>query len=284
MAGDHPITLPLKQGKIATPGIELDFADVSRASTAFKRVVRDMEFDVAELAIITFLMAKALGKPLALLPAVLAGRFQHPFLGYNAARGLLAPSDLAGRKVGIRSYSVTTGTWLRGILAHDHGVDIDKVEWITTDEPHVAEFRDPPNVTRISKDKDMATLLREGAIDAAIIGEGLPKEDWCKPLIADPAAAAKDWEQRNGAMQINHMLVVKQSLLDENPDAVLEVWKAFAESRRVAVEAGAAPLPFGLEANRRNLEVAIQYAFEQKLIPRPMSVDELFTDVTRSLA
>jgi 4,5-dihydroxyphthalate decarboxylase len=284
MVGDHPITLPLKRGEVAPRGVALEMADVAKASGAFKRVVRGMEFDVAELAIATFLIAKAHGKPLALLPAVVAARFQHPFLAYNAARGTLTPEGLAGKKVGIRSYSVTTGSWLRSILWHDHGVHPDSVQWITTDEPHVAEFRDPPNVTRVSNGKDMVAMLRDGEIDAAILGEGLPKEDWCRPLVADPAAAAQDWQRRHCAIQINHMLVVKESLLREHPEAVREIYGAFAQSREIALAAGAAPLPFGFEANRRNLEVAIGCAYEQRLIPQRYTVDELFTDVTRALA
>src|SRR5256886_14854617 len=137
--GDHAVTQAFKRNTSL-----FDFADVKAPATAFKRVVRDMEFDVAELAIVTFLLAKAHGKPLVLLPAVVLGRFQHPYLVYNRARGHLAPSDLAGRRVGIRSYSVTTVTWLRGVLAEEWGVDLDRITWITFEEPHVAEFRDPP--------------------------------------------------------------------------------------------------------------------------------------------
>jgi 4,5-dihydroxyphthalate decarboxylase len=284
MVGDHPITLPFKRGEVAPQGVAVEMANIARAAGAFKRVVRDMEFDVAELAIVTFLIAKAHGKPLSLLPAVVAARFQHPFLAYNATRGTLTPEQLAGKKIGIRSFSVTTGSWLRSILQHDHGVDLNSVQWITTDEPHVAEFCDPSNVTRVADGKELAAMLRDGEIDVAVLGEGLPKEDWCQPLIPDPAGAARTWAQRHGAIQINHMLVVKESLLQQHPDAVRNIYSALAESSRIAVAAGAASLPFGVEANRRNLEVAIDCAYEQSLIPRRYTVDELFTDVTRALA
>lgn len=283
MLADYPITLPLKQGKVATPNLDFNFVPVTRASAAFKRVVRDMEFDLAELAIITFLIAKSFGKPLVLLPAVMVGRFQHPFLIYNASRGTLKPEDLHGKKVGIRSFSVTTGAWVRGILGNDHGIDISKVTWVTFEEPHVAEFQDPPNVVRAAAGKDMISMLRDGEIDAAIAGENVPDEPWVKTLIADPAAAAKDWEKRNGALQINHMLVVTEELMQSSPETVKEIFAAFAESRRLAIEAGAQPLPFGVEANRHNLEIAIDYAFAQQLIPRRFTVDELFNDATRAL-
>jgi hypothetical protein len=125
LLGDYPGTRALRRGDVTSPLVRLAFADVKSASAGFKRAVRDLEFDVAELAIVTFLLAKAHGKPLVLLPAVVLGRFQHPYLVYNHERGRLAPSDLTGRRVGIRSYSVTTVTWLRGILAEEYGVDLE---------------------------------------------------------------------------------------------------------------------------------------------------------------
>ncbi|TMI37581.1 MAG: ABC transporter substrate-binding protein, partial [Betaproteobacteria bacterium] len=140
LMGDHAVTQAFKRNTSL-----FDFADVKAPATAFKRVVRDLEFDVAELAIVTFLLAKAHGKPLRLLPAVVMARFQHPYLVYNAGRGPLSPGELNGKRVGLRSYSVTTSAWIRGILADDFGVDLGRVRWVTFEEPHVAEFRDPPN-------------------------------------------------------------------------------------------------------------------------------------------
>ncbi len=285
LLGDYPVTAALKKGEVRSPDIALDFADVKVPNTAFKRVVRDLEFDVAELAIITFLMAKAYGKPLVLVPAVLIGRFQHPFIVYNAERGPLSPGDLAGRRVGIRSYSVTTVTWIRGILADDYGVDLDRVKWVTFEDAHVAEFRDPPGVERAVASKDLTTMLLEGEIDAAILG-ALPSDPRLRPLIADPAAAAEAWRRKNNALQINHMVVVKDSLSKSNPRAVQEIYRLLAESKRAAgLPAKGEPdaNPFGVEANRRNLEVAIDYVHRQRLIPRRFAVDELFDDVTRAL-
>ncbi len=132
LLGDYPVTRALRRGDVTSSVVRLEFADVTSASSAFKRVVRNLEFDVAELAIVTFLLAKAHAKPLVLLPAVVLGRFQHPYLVYNRERGHLTPGDLTGRRVGIRSYSVTTVTWLRGILADDWGVDLDRITWITS--------------------------------------------------------------------------------------------------------------------------------------------------------
>ena len=138
LLGDYPVTRALRRGEVASQLVRLQFADVPSVPSAFKRVVRELAFDVGELAIETFLLARAHGAPLVLLPAVVLGRFQHPFLVYDRSRGPMAPADFTGRRVAIRSYSVTTVTWLRGILADDWGVDLDRVTWVTFEEPHVA--------------------------------------------------------------------------------------------------------------------------------------------------
>jgi len=271
LLGDYPVTAALKRGEVRSASVRLEFADVRPPSAGFKRVVRSLEFDVAELAITTFLMAKAYGKPLRLLPAVVVGRLQHSFLVCNAERGPLAPRDLTGRRVGVRSYSVTTGMWIRGILAEDHGVDPDRVTWVTFEEAHVAEFRDPPNVERAAPGKDVVAMLLAGEIDAAVVGDGKPSDARIRPLIPDAEAAARAWQRRKGAIQINHMVVVKDNV---PATAVDEVSRLLEESIRAA---GSPEMnPYGIEANRRNLEVAIDYVHRQRLIPRRFTVEELF--------
>ena len=286
LLGDYPATLPLKRGEVKSPSVSLEFADAKTPSTAFKRVVRNLEFDCAELAIVTFLMAKAHGKPLVLLPAVVLARFQHPHIVYNIERGPLAPGDLAGRRVGTRSYTVTTSTWLRGILANDYGVDIERVKWVTFEEAHVAEFRDPPWVERAPEGKELMAMLLAGEIDAAIL-PAVPTDPRLKPLIPNPAMAAESWSKKYRALQINHMIVAKESLSRSEPDAVREIYRLLAESKKAAKLPKPGEFdtnPFGLEANRRNLEVVIDYVHQQRMIPRRFAVDELFDDVTRKLA
>jgi len=266
LMGDYPVTEEFKRNTA-----RFDFADVSAPATAFKRVVRDLEFDVAELAIVTFLLAKAHGKPLRLLPAVVMARFQHPYLVFCPGKNpSLKPEQLAGKRVGVRSYSVTTGAWIRGILAVDHGVDIGRVKWLSFEEPHVAEFRDPPNVERAPAGKEMVAMLLAGELDAAIVG-AIPTDGRLQPLIRDPEAAAKKWRQKHGAIQINHMVVVKNSVTASDAENVYELLK---KSRAAA--GNPEMNPFGVEENRRNLEVAIDCLVRQKMVPRRFSVEELF--------
>jgi 4,5-dihydroxyphthalate decarboxylase len=284
LLGNYPGTQALKEGKVRSDKVELDFADVQVPSSAFKRVVRDLEFDVAELAVITYLIAKAHGKPLVLLPVVVLARFQHPFLIYNSERGTLGPGDLAGKRIGIRSYSVTTSAWLRGMLAADHGVKPESITWVTFEDPHVAEFKDPPNVERASESDDLGKMLAEGRIDAAVGTERGPFDPRFKTIFADPEAAGEDWYRRNKAIQINHMVTVSEKLAKSNPDAVREVYRLLSESRKAAGSAaGPDMMPVGFAANRRNLEVAIDYCHLQGLIPRRYAVEELFDDTTRAL-
>ena len=278
LLGDHSVTRAMKSGEIRSAGLIFDFADVKVPNTAFKRVVRDLEFDVAELAIVTFLVARAHGKPLSLVPAVVTARFQHPFLICDAERGPLAPGDLPGRRVGLRSYSVTTAAWVRSVLADDYGVGLERVNWVTFEEPHVAEYRDPPNVERAPPGKDMISMLREGTLDAAIVGEQPSDSRWV-PVIPDPAAAAQAWHQRTGALQVNHMLVIREALAKDRSHPVDEILRLFSESKRAAGLPAPDALdtnPVGHEANRRNLEVAIDCVYRQGMIPRRFEVEELF--------
>ena len=286
LLGDYPNTHALRTGELKSPQVELDFADVKTPHTAFKRAVRDLEFDVTELAIVTFLMAKARATPLILLPAVIFGRLPHRFLMYNPERGPLAPGDLAGKRVAIRSSSVTTVMWLRGILANDHGVDLDRVRWVAFEDAHVADYKDPPNVERAPPGRSITDMLLAGEVDAGVVAEGAGSDQRLKSLIPDAAAAAQAWHRRTGLLPINHMVAVKSSLSQSNPQAVREFYRLLAASKRAAGLPVAGELdvcPMGLAANRGNLELAIDYVHQQGLIPRRYAVDELFDDVTRML-
>jgi 4,5-dihydroxyphthalate decarboxylase len=285
MLGNYPNTKPLKSGVIGSDLVDFDFAEVKVANSHFKEVVRDAKYDVAELAIATYLQAKAYGKPYVLVPAVVVSRGQHHTIAYNPERGALKPSDLNGKKVGVRAYTVTTGTWVRGILASDYGVDINKVEWITFEDPHLAEYHDPAVVKRATGSKDLTQMLLDGDVAAGIVGDKLP-DPKLKHLIADPDAAAQKWAGHHGGIPINHMLVVRQELSRSRPDVVQDIFRQMHESKLAAglPDGGALdPYRFGVEACRPILDIIIDFCHQQQLIPRRISVDELFDDTTRAL-
>ena len=286
LLGDYPNTHALRSGALKSPFANLDFVEVKTPHTAFKRAVRNLEFEICELAIVTYLMAKAHAKPLVLLPAVIFGRLPHRFLMYNPERGPLAPGDLAGKRVAIRSSSVTTVMWLRGILADDYGVDLERVRWVAFEDAHVAEYRDPPNVERAPEGRTIVDLLLSGEVDAGVVAEGAGSDPRLATLIPDAAQAAADWHKRTGVLPINHMVAVKATLARENPQAVAEFYQMLLDSKRAAglpVKGEIDLCPMGLEANRKNLKLAIDYVRRQGLIPRRYAVDELFDDFTRTL-
>jgi 4,5-dihydroxyphthalate decarboxylase len=287
MIGDYPNTVALTQGKVRSNRLHLNFAEAKVPHDNFKRVVKG-EFDVAELAIMTYLQAVSWGRPLVALPVVLHGRFQHGQIAYNAERGALTPADLHGKRVGVRTYSQTTPTWVRGILQNDYGVKLDRVNWVTFDDGHVPEFKDPPNATRAPAGKKLLPMLLAGELDAGIVtAADLKNNPQLKPLIPDPAAAGKAWHAKYGALMVNHIMVVKSSLPKLDPDTVREVYRMLKDARKASTEPAARDgidtHPIGYSANKRNFEVAAEYAWQQRTISKQLKLADLFDATTRAL-
>lgn len=286
LLGNYPCAAAIRNGTVKSDLFDLDIADIKVSNTQFKPLVRDAKYDLAEIAIVTYLQAKAAGKAYTLIPATVVGRGQHHTIAYNPERGALKASDLNGKRVGVRAYTQTTGAWVRGFLADDYGVDPLKIQWITFEDPHVAEYKDPEFVTRAPAGKELAQMLLDGEIDAAIVGDKMP-DPRLKQLIPDSDAVARKWAETHGGVPINHMMVVRDSIAQSRPDVVKEIYRVLKESRRAAPPANdnrqLDPLRFGVEANRKSLEIVIDYSFRQKLILRKFTVDELFDDVTRAL-
>src|SRR5580693_744053 len=256
--GTYPQTQALKSGQIKSDRVALKLTEINPVYRAFGMMVREQKFDICEMAIVSYLQGKAYGKPMVLMPATMVGRFQHGTMLYNSARGTVTPYDLAGRRIGVRSFAQTTGCWLRGILWKDYGLDNSKVKWVTFEDAHVPEFKDPPGVERAPEGKDMTKMLLDGELDAAIFG----------------------------TVPINHMVVVKTSVSKSDPGAVCEVFRMLHESKKAAglPKPGVVDtLPFGFDAVKPALDLMSSYALEMKIIPRRYSVEELFDDTTRAL-
>ena len=273
LLGSHPNTAALKDGSITSDSVAFDFVEYSPANKGFKPMVREGAFDVSEMAIVTYLMAKSVGKPMVLLPNVVVSRFQHGYALYNAKHGTLKPGDLNGKRVGIRSFTTTTGAWLRGILANEHGVELDSIDWVTFEDAHVAEYRD--TTKRAPAGKAIVQMLIDGELDA-VLGEKSDHPD-LKPLFGDPSKEELSWFAKHAVTPINHMVVVKQQLSEQNPDAVREVHRLLLEAAKRSKSG------FPDHNIRRSLRMIIDYAVQQGLIPRAFTVDELFDDVTRPL-
>ncbi|MFN6953719.1 MAG: ABC transporter substrate-binding protein [Acetobacteraceae bacterium] len=264
--GRTPHTAPLLDGARGFPLLDLRFEPVKPISRAFAPMVRQGRFDVSEMAIATFLMAKAAGKPLVLLPVTLAARFQEGALLCRAGGPVRGPADLAGKRVGVRAYSQTTGMWLRGVLAESFGVRPDAVRWVTFEDAHVAEYADPPFCERAPAGADLAAMLRDGGIDAAVFGNDLPEDPAFRPVFADVAAAGEAFRARYGFMPVNHLAVLRRDVVEAHPEAAAELVRLLA----------APGLPSGRAALAAPIALASRWCAEQGLTPRALTLDEVW--------
>jgi len=279
LIGTYPHTAPLKSGAVRSDRFDLDFVEIEPVWDGFKGTIRESRYDVSEMAIVTYLIARAHGKPLALLPAAMVGRFQHPFALYDGSKGPLTPAELNGKRVGIRSFTTTTGAWLRGILANDYGVDLGSIEWVTFEDPHVVEYSDA--TVRAPPGKKILPMLIDGELDA-VLGEA-SNDPRLRCLFGDPQAEARRWYDKHRTVPINHLVVMRSSDLERDPATAREVWRLLCQGKHLAgAPSRPDPVPFGIETNRASLELIAEYAYQQQLIPRRISVDEMFAE-TRAI-
>ena len=271
--GDHPHFAPLRSGEVAPEGLELEFVDVEPTNRAFAPMLREGRYDISEMAITVFLQAVEVGKPVWLLPVVAVGGFHHGSIYCNPATGVSAPGDLAGRRVGVRAYSQTTGLYVRGLLAEEHGVSADGITWVTTEGSHVAEYEDPANVER--SDESLLGLLERGEIDAAILGPGRQPTPWCVPLIPDAATVGEAWGTRHGLIPINHMVCVGPAIA-ESAELTADLTSAF----RRAYDAAATPPGAAITLDRAVIESRIAFAFglarAQGLVSADLDIPAMF--------
>ena len=293
-------TQALKDGTVKPRTFEFDFEEVPTIIQAFRRMVRGLEFDISEMAITTYICARAHGKAFTALPIFPMRAFHHGAIVYNTKSGIQNPKDLEGKRVGVnRGYTVTTGLWARSILQHQYGVDINRITWVLSGDEHVAEYVPPGNVVPIEPGKTLEEMLVSGEIPAAI-GVQVESPD-VRPLIPNARDAGFEALRKRGLYPINHTVVVKNELLRTHRDLAADVFNAFSEARRLYVERLAAgrieqpssddvffrrvmditgdPLPYGIEPNRQMLEAVIRQSLEQGSITRPMTVEELFPEI-----
>ncbi|SEG89521.1 4,5-dihydroxyphthalate decarboxylase [Actinacidiphila yanglinensis] len=295
----------LKDGTVRPHGFTLDFEEVPVLVHAFRRMVRGLEFDVSEMALTTYLVAKAHGARFTALPAFLVRGFHHGAILYDPESGISGPKDLEGRRVGVnRGYTVTTGVWARAVLDQEHGVDLDRVTWVLSGDEHVPDYRPPSNVVPMPEGGSLEEMVLSGEL-AAVIGLDA-RSARLKPLISDPQQAAMAALAERGTYPINHLVVVRDDLLREFPRLGAEVFGAFARAKQAYVErlgngaiarptpadlvhlrvmeaTGRDPLPYGLAPNRLVLEELMEHAVRQHILDAPLPLEALFADGTRDL-
>ncbi|MFK4101551.1 4,5-dihydroxyphthalate decarboxylase [Streptomyces sp. NPDC019531] len=301
--GDYPHARALLDGTVAVDGHLVEEVEVRPVIGAYRRMIRDLEFDVCELAPVSYLMARQAGVPLTAIPVFLNRRFHHGDIQCGAASGIRVPGDLEGRRVGVRAYSVSTGVWVRGVLADEYGVELDKITWVVDDDDHV-EGRVPPNVERVTDGRSLSELLRAGEIDAAFTGNagtgraGAPRAGWTATATADPEAAegdtpyplfpqadviASDWYLRTGVYPLHSVIALRTELVEREPGLPTALYSAFAEAKRrqlaadpewtalprfarQAEQIAGDPVPYGLTANEPSLAALVRNSRDQGLL------------------
>jgi 4,5-dihydroxyphthalate decarboxylase len=266
--GNYPHTRLLKERLAGSP--LFNFIEVSPITKAFAQMARQGSYDISEMALVTFLQAKAFGKPLVLIPAAVASRSQEISLIKLAKNdSIKGPADIRGKRVGVRAYSQTTGAWLRGILAENFGVTPESVHWTTFEDPHVAEYSDPPFATRAKPGSVLLEMLRAGELDAVIVGNDKPKDADLADVYPDAEEAGREFARKHGFVPVNHVIVAKQSVVDTQRDALMEFWAAVKAAWTDCASGKA--LPLGRRAIEPSVALALKYISAQSMLPRPMT-------------
>ncbi|OUS97816.1 4,5-dihydroxyphthalate decarboxylase [Rhodococcus sp. NCIMB 12038] len=305
--GDYQHVQALLGGDVPVNGYEVKPVEVSPIIGAYRRMIRDLEFDVCELAPTSYLMALQAGVPLTGIPVFLNRRFHHADVQCGSASGIRFPADLRGKRIGVRAYTVTTGVWMRGILRDEYGLDIDTAQWVVDDDDHI-EGRAPANVERVTDGRSLGELLRAGEIDAAFSGNagtgraGAPRAGWSAaaeqpavedgpyPLFPDHEVLATDWYLRTGIYPLHSVIAIRSELVDRDPGLPTALYAAFAESKRRQIEADpqwsalprlgkqakqiqSDPIPYGLDANDASVRALVKYSRDQGLLDPDFSTD-----------
>jgi 4,5-dihydroxyphthalate decarboxylase len=313
--GSYGHTAAIKDGSVPIDGVDADMIEVKPIIQAFRRMVRDLEFDICEMAPTTYMIARALGAPYIALPIFVMRRFHHGGFIVRPDANIRTPKDLEGKKVGVRAYSVTTGVWTRGIFVNEYGLDSSRVTWVVDDEEHVTSLKLPPNVIHAPEGKSLQSMMASGEIEAGFTGPagvgraGPPIGNWdmtapagagtYPELIADVEQVEADWFRRTGIYPIHGLIVVKEEHIKRHPWLARSLMNAFGAAKKPYLEGlklgrgdspedtryrgffalMSDPLPYGMAANRPSMEALVTYALQQQLIPSRPQLDEVFVDI-----
>jgi len=303
--GDYEIVRPLIEGTVEPDGIEFTVLTDMTSDIRHWRMIRKREFDVCELSMSAYLMAKFTGQALTAIPVFLHRRFRHGFTFVNTTKGIEKPVDLIGKKVGLRNFSATTNLWVRGILEHEYQVPHRSLIWYLQD-PEDVEFTPPKDLVlnKVPPGKRVEEMVVTGELDALIHPEVIKpiqkRDPGVRRLFENYRELEIDYYKRTGIFPIMHTTAIKQEIVDRYPWVAANLMQAFQQAKetaykrmenprrvplawfRTAVEEqeeilGRDPWVYGLgPQNRRNLETLVQYSYEQGLMGKKIPLEELF--------
>jgi 4,5-dihydroxyphthalate decarboxylase len=301
--GEYDRTQALLDGRVRPDGIDLRLVPMSNAFERHQRMLRDQAFDVCELSMSSYLMARQRGQDLQAIAVFPYRMFRHSYILVNRDAGITRPQDLAGKRVGTPMYQTTTALWVRGHMAHEWGVTPDQVTWFT-EMPELVGFEAPPGVIIEQVGSgELEPMLAAGALDALVLIEEIPSELLAAPrvcrLFPDYVAVEREFYSRTGIYPMMHALVANAALLRDQPWVAASLRAAFEQAKQIALDQlryprtvtlawaaayregeiqvfGHDPYVFGVEANRAALEALATYSHEQGLTRRRFDVDELF--------
>ncbi len=306
---EYPHTSAVRSGSITIEGVDPEILTIKPQIGAFRRMIRNLEFDVCELAPTTYMIARSYGYPIIALPIFVLRRFHHSGLLVRPEAGIKVPKDLEGKKVGVRAYSVTTGVWTRQVLIEEFGLDSSKVNWVVDDEEHVTELKLPPNVTHTREGVSLADMMADGELVAGFHGNagvgrsGSPTGGWKEveahypDMFPNATELEAEYFKRTGIYPMHGTIVMKESVYKENPWVAKSLFDAFSKAKREWLPTldapelkdasdkkyvelrkivGSDPLPYGIESNLPTIKALEETAFKQGLTTKRMSVDELF--------
>ena len=308
--GDYEIIKPLKEGTVEADGIELNVLTAMDSTTRHWRFLRNQDFDVGEVSCSSYIASKDKGFPFEAIPVFLHRRFRHGFVFINTSKGITKPTDLIGKKVGLKQYQSTAILWLRGLLDHEYGVPFKSMDWYT-ELAEAVEFTPPPGLRlqRIPDDKSIETMLAEGEIDALI------HPDLIQPLIdKDPRVGRLfpnykqeevEFFKRTSIFPIMHVMGLKKEITEKYPWAAMNLQIAFEKSKAVAMRRmenprivplawyresweeqeeilGRDPWEYGATPNNlKQIDMLTTFSHEQGLTSRKLSWDDLFLPVSQ---
>jgi 4,5-dihydroxyphthalate decarboxylase len=307
--GAYDRVRPILEGIVPVEGVDLIPLKVMPASELFWRLIRHEEFDIAEMSLSNYVMERSRGIDRFMAIPVFPHRaFRHSSLWVRSDAGIDRPEDLAGRRIGIPEYSMTMMLFVRGLLQHEYGVTPAQVTWVRA-RPERADY-EPPSVPieDAPPGTSLDALLLDGRVDA-IVTTRVPsaargEAPLVRRLVADPRAAEAAYLRRTGIFPIMHAIVMRREVYQANRWLATNLVQAFEKAKEIAygwlhesqpycslpwlaqeLESqwdvfGGDPFPYGIEPNRRTLEAATSWSFEQGLSPRQVSVEELFAPET----